>query len=336
MSQLTQGGLCNGIAGFALAAQLAGIRTIWTSDTDPFCNAVSRKHFPHAHQYGNIYDVHYPPRPDIISAGYPCQPVSYAGQRLGADDDRWLWPQVQRLIRECRPGWFLGENVAGHITMGLDGVLADLEAEGYEVWPLVLPACALGAPHRRDRVWIIAHTHHRQPARPPQALRPGRHPTGAGREAAAHPDSQRCGEPDVQPLAPGESQSPRAHGHAHQAATHPHDLERRQQQQQRCGAGTGPRHEPHRSLEAEASPAWQITQPPLCARNDGLPIESVRPDGSRDEASPDATQSHPQADPKHWARNTLKAAGNALVPQIPTLFFQFIADHEAGLIRPQP
>lgn len=195
LAPLTHGALCNGIGGFALAAQRAGIRTAWTCEVDPFCNAVSRKHFPHAHQYLSIYDVHHPPRVDIISAGYPCQPASYAGKRRGPADDRWLWPEVLRLLAQCRPRWFLGENVAGHLTLGLESVLADLEAEGFEVWPLVLPACAVDAPHRRDRVWIIAHAHHRQPVSAPQALRPGRDAAGPGGEAAPDPDSQRRGQP---------------------------------------------------------------------------------------------------------------------------------------------
>lgn len=94
---------------------------------------------------------------DLITAGYPCQPFSLAGKRLGAADDRHLWPEVARLIGELRPRWFLGENVAGHINMGLDDVLSDLEALGYTGRPLVIPACAVNAPHRRDRVWIMAH-----------------------------------------------------------------------------------------------------------------------------------------------------------------------------------
>lgn len=306
---LTHGALCNGIGGFSLAARQAGISTIWTCDTDPFCNTVSHRHFLDAHQYLDIYDVSHPQRPDIISAGYPCQPLSYAGQRRGAEDYRWLWPQVRRLLTECRPGWFLGENVAGHLSLGLDGVLADLEAEDYEAWPLVLPACALGAPHRRDRVWIIAHTHDRQPLRPPQALRSGWPTPDAGRAPAPYPPGQRCGQPDPKPVAPAQGQGPRPDGRP------------------------APADVPYYAEPAHSSPPfWLLTQPPLCARNDGLSARLVRPDGGRDAAGAQAAPNYSQADPKHWARNTLKAAGNALVPQIPALFFQFIADYEAGLI----
>tara|TARA_R100001480_G_scaffold50970_9_gene64335 strand:- start:43 stop:1416 length:1374 start_codon:yes stop_codon:yes gene_type:complete len=95
---------------------------------------------------------------DVITGGYPCQPFSNAGKRRGAEDDRHLWPQMFRLITEVRPTWIICENVTGHINMGLDQVLSDLEGEGYACRTFVLPACAVDAPHRRDRVWIIANT----------------------------------------------------------------------------------------------------------------------------------------------------------------------------------
>ena len=94
---------------------------------------------------------------DLITAGYPCQPFSLAGKRLGAEDDRHLWPEVKRLLVELRPARFLGENVGGHINMGLDDVLSDLEEIGYAARPVVIPACAIDAPHRRDRVWIMGY-----------------------------------------------------------------------------------------------------------------------------------------------------------------------------------
>ena len=96
------------------------------------------------------------PAIDVICGGYPCQPFSHAGKRGGEKDDRHLWPEMHRLVASLRPRWVIAENVAGHISMGLDQVLSDLEGEGYTTWPLVIPACAVDAPHRRDRVWIIA------------------------------------------------------------------------------------------------------------------------------------------------------------------------------------
>ncbi|MFC1924274.1 DNA cytosine methyltransferase [Chloroflexota bacterium] len=92
----------------------------------------------------------------LITGGFPCQPVSVAGKRRGKDDNRWLWPQMLRVIEETRPGWIVGENVAGLIRMGIDDCISDLENIGYTCQPYLIPACAVDAPHRRDRVFIVA------------------------------------------------------------------------------------------------------------------------------------------------------------------------------------
>lgn len=153
-----------GIGGFGLAGHWAGIETVCQVEIDPFCRRVLEKNFPHAHKHDDIHT--FDGRPwrgsvDIVSGGFPCQPYSHAGQRKGNDDDRALWPQMFRVIREVRPAWVVGENVAGLITMDggrvFDGIVTDLEDAGYTVEAFVIPACAVGAPHRRDRVWIVAH-----------------------------------------------------------------------------------------------------------------------------------------------------------------------------------
>jgi len=98
------------------------------------------------------------PTIDLLTGGFPCQPFSCAGKRRGSKDDRALWPEMLRVIQEVRPAWIIGENVAGIINMELDTVLSDLESAAYEVQSFFIPACGVDAPHRRDRVWIVAHS----------------------------------------------------------------------------------------------------------------------------------------------------------------------------------
>lgn len=155
--------LFSGIGGFDLAAEWAGMQTVGFVERDPFCQKVLAKHWPGVPIFGDIHDVtgklifDQCGPVDIISGGFPCQPYSVAGNRRGNEDDRALWPQMLRVIAECRPRWVVGENVTGVISLALDGVLASLEAEGYEAWTIVFPACAVGARHIRQRVFIVAH-----------------------------------------------------------------------------------------------------------------------------------------------------------------------------------
>ncbi len=150
--------LFSGIGGFALAARWVGWETVGFCEIDPYCQKVLRKHWPDVPIYEDIreLDGRTMGHVDIITGGYPCQPFSSAGNQRGEADDRHLWPEFARLIREIRPRWAIGENVAGHINLGLDGVLADLEGIGYTTEQFVIPACAVNAPHRRDRIWILA------------------------------------------------------------------------------------------------------------------------------------------------------------------------------------
>lgn len=152
------GSLFAGIGGFDIGLERAGMEIAWQCEIDPFCNKVLAKHWPNVKRYGDIRELNGSELEpvELICGGFPCQPYSCAGKRMGAEDDRALWPEMLRIIQEVRPRWVIGENVAGFINMGLDNSISDLEREGYAVQAFVIPACAVNAPHRRDRVWIVA------------------------------------------------------------------------------------------------------------------------------------------------------------------------------------
>lgn len=159
-------GLFEGIGGFSLAAEWMGWETIAWSEWNEFGQKVLRYHFPKAKGYGDITKTDftiYRGQCDILTGGFPCQPYSISGKRKGKEDERHLWPEMLRAVREIQPTYVVGENVSGLINwdggLVFDEVQTDLEAQGYEVFPYVLPACAKNAPHRRDRVWFIAYSH---------------------------------------------------------------------------------------------------------------------------------------------------------------------------------
>lgn len=157
-----------GIGGFSLAGHWAGWQTAAFVEWDKFCQKVLAKNFPNVPIYGDIKDFHYEQERekigpiDLVCGGFPCQPFSHAGKRNGTADDRYLWPEMLRVIGEVKPSWVVGENVAGLLSMDggvvFEEICASLEAEGYAIEAFVLPAISKGAPHRRDRVWIIANS----------------------------------------------------------------------------------------------------------------------------------------------------------------------------------
>ena len=181
--------LFSGIGGAEVAASMMGWQNLFHCEIQEFPRKVLQYWFPNSESYEDITKTDFTKwhgKVDVLTGGFPCQPFSLAGRRKGADDNRYLWPQMLRAIRQIHPTWVVGENVAGIKTMvescqvtqmgrtdylfeenhlyreesrfTLDKICADLEAEGYSVQPIVIPACAIGAPHRRDRVWIVAHT----------------------------------------------------------------------------------------------------------------------------------------------------------------------------------
>jgi DNA (cytosine-5)-methyltransferase 1 len=187
--------LFTGIGGFDLAAEWMGWENAFQVEIDPFCQKVLTKNFPNVTKYGDIKEfdgTKYRGTIDIISGGFPCQPFSVAGKQRGNSDDRYLWPEMLRVIREVKPTWVVGENVSGianvfqyESTTELEGktfytkedaetclnginertgenilqvVMDGLQTEGYEVQTFIIPACGVNAPHRRDRIWVVAHS----------------------------------------------------------------------------------------------------------------------------------------------------------------------------------
>jgi DNA (cytosine-5)-methyltransferase 1 len=156
---LTVGSLFSGIGGFDLGLERAGMKVIWQSEIDQFANKVLKKHWPDVPNLGDITKVDWSKieRPDVICGGYPCQPFSTAGKRGGTDDPRHLWPAMHNAICVLRPRYALMENVRGHLSLGFSRVLGDLAEIGYDAEWQVIPAAAVGAPHKRDRVFIVAY-----------------------------------------------------------------------------------------------------------------------------------------------------------------------------------
>lgn len=320
---MTHGALFNGIAGFPLAASWAGIPTTWMVEIDEFCNKVSKKHFPNATQYTDIRTVRNLSYVDIISGGFPCQPYSVAGKRKSKADNRYLWPEMLRVIREVRPPYVIGENVAGIISLALDEVLASLEAEGYTCETFVLPACAVGAPHRRDRVWIIAYavgigrkeefkeineeskagfssatthigstSHTNREGKPALSINAEK-----GQRFSANPYNKRCEKCNLSPLTNGAGRPCRCHIKGGTTAN-PDQFNRNR-------SGFGAIHVSQQPAPGVfAMPGFRLTEPPVCGSNDGLPARLVRNRGKQ-----------------------LKAYGNAIVPQVAYELFLAIKQH---------
>lgn len=189
-SELTHGSLFSGIGGPEIAAEIMGWKNVFHCEINPFGRKILDYWFPNSKSYEDITKTDFTEwrgKINVLTGGFPCQPFSCAGQRKGAEDNRYLWPEMLRAIREIQPDWVVGENVAGILSMVQPGsetalgreeslfgevdrkrilhrqeyvvetVCNDLEREGYSVQPVVIPACAVGAPHRRDRVFFIAH-----------------------------------------------------------------------------------------------------------------------------------------------------------------------------------
>lgn len=280
---MTHASLFSGIGGFDLAAEWMGWTNVLNCEIDEFCRKVLKYHFPNAKQYADMRTTDFTvwrDRIDVLTGGFPCQPFSVAGKRKGTDDDRYLWPEMLRAIREIRPRWIVGENVRGLINwsdgMVLEQVCADLEAEGYEVQPFVIPACAVGAPHRRDRVWIVAY----RADSGTQNVRERPKSTDADHDAA---DTRRSGRYKVS---------------IHNELLAP------------SSQGTGRTVEFGRANSSFDGWRGFPTESPIRGGNDGI---SERLDGITISA---------------WCRESIKAYGNAVVPQLVKVIFEAIEEYE--------
>lgn len=295
-------GLFEGIGGFSLAAHWMGWKTVAWCEWNEFGQRVLKYHFPKAIGHGDITKTDFTPyanKIDILTGGFPCQPYSSAGKRRGKDDDRHLWPQMLRSIREIAPRWIVGENVLGLVNWNgglvFDEVCADLEAEGYEVAPVVIPAAAVNAPHGRDRIWFVAHSNGSR------EKHNGR--TNNGKEAKIW----RENESNV--LGKFCSNGPTPHTDHTRNSTHGSGIDSNGAKEIKKRKYTLAKFSGHVQNGWENFP----TQPPICGGNDGI---SGQLDGI--------------TFPK-WRAESIKAYGNAIVPQVAFEIFKTIELYEKGL-----
>lgn len=287
---MTHGSLFSGIGGFDLAAEWAGWENVFHCEWNEFGQKVLKHYWPKAESYEDITKTDFTiwrGKLDILTAGFPCQPYSSAGKRLGKEDERHLWPEMLRAIREIQPRWIVGENVLGLVNWNdglvFEEVQADLELESYEVQPFILPACAVDAPHRRDRVWFVAHSHGSNDGRTPR------------------PNEGEGGEERIQEW--NTIRKPIKSSEVLGNASNP----LRSRRGQDYGKG-----KPRQSNQKSEATNWENfpTQPPICGGNDGLPSEL---DGI--------------TFPK-WRNESIKAYGNAIVPQVVYQIFKAINEYE--------
>tara|TARA_R110002050_G_scaffold93257_2_gene194950 strand:+ start:293 stop:1147 length:855 start_codon:yes stop_codon:yes gene_type:complete len=211
--------LFSGIGGFSLGLERAGMSTVAMCEKDPYCRKILAKHWPDLTIHEDIRNLdgkRYAESIDLVCGGFPCQPFSVAGKRKGTNDDRHLWPEMLRVIQESRPRWVIGENVFGFINMALDDVQADLEREHYEVRKFVLPAVAVDAKHRRDRIILIAYSNSPAVWDRTERQAQGRDNLQAGRKTITPNDGTAQSLADtqserVQGLRSGREQEPHAH-----------------------------------------------------------------------------------------------------------------------------
>jgi DNA (cytosine-5)-methyltransferase 1 len=329
--------LFSGIGGFDLAAEWMGWTNRFNCEIDPFCKQVLKHYWPDATQYDNIKTTDFTAwrgRIDILTGGFPCQPYSAAGKRLGKEDERHLFPEMLRAIREIRPRWIVGENVLGLVNWSgglvFEEVHTDLEAEGYEVQAYVLPACGVGAPHQRYRIWFVAHCdsngqyggngkHEINTSKRWQYAQRDIKPSN-GNEPTPDTYEYRCSPCGKGQKAEGSrrtndgeqkercKQAKRTDGFHALSQPTPYTSDKGLQGGEIIRSTTRIRPESHKQPSGFICPTWEKfpTQSPVCSRDDGL---SDKLDG--------ITFSK-------WRNESIKAYGNAVVPQVVYEIFKAI------------
>ena len=338
--------LFSGIGGFSLGLESAGpFRTVAFCERDQFCQAVLRKHWPDVPIFDDVRTIPTDGlgRVDIIVGGFPCQPWSQAGKQRGAEDDRDLWPAMARLIEKLQPQWVICENVRGFIkqSMGLERSLSDLESIGYQAVSFVIPACAVDAPHRRDRVWIIAHANIEGE---PDGTVDER---ARSEELVANSNGRRR---DTQPLPSAISARRQNHNDAHQSSA--------RRSERIVGDTTGQRYERRSDVKGKRAAGKQIKQSSVWRKPSGSNEivadacdarlqrrEQRQTFGESERASRPAAECGQDGWRNRWAAepdvgrvahgipnrvDRLKALGNAVVPQIVGQIGRAILSAERG------
>ena len=341
-----------GIEGFGLAIHKMGWEVIASVEWEQFPQMVIKKNFPNTEIHGDIKEFDgrkFRGTIDIVCGGFPCQPYSLAGKRQGKDDDRHLWPEMLRIIREVQPTWVIGENVPGLVNWSkgvvFEEVQSDLETQGYEVQSFILPAAGVGAPHRRDRVWIVAYsdryggsrienekysTERRQPSlcRTWQRNGDGATSNTEGKQGKRMQSEQREFSQQRQRELRGVSSS-MGRGYA----SDPSDT--RSQRGKKFGGITSERQESYKQPAGRICTDWQNfpTQPPVCNGDDGISADLVRyilRTGGDCYTEEEAEKEAKRIISKVRAEG-IKAGGNAIVHQVALQIFNSINEFEKSL-----
>lgn len=305
--------LFSGIGGFSLGLErTGGFETVAFCEIEEYPQKVLRKHWPDVPIHPDVRKLTAEDLPDdigLICGGYPCQPFSTAGKQRGQEDDRHLWPEFMRLISEIRPAWVIAENVAGHISMGLDSVLSDLESANYSWEAFVIPACAANAQHRRDRVWVVAYPNVQRL----QERRQARWKEGGKERAAGVVNGAERLCDDVAHATSG-IEPRRKHGSPAERGE--------------ATASKGAGFSGNQSVNPAANPHRRWREVGRDVSGDGRQWEPAAWNGISQPTSEPVMGRGTNGIPNRMDR--LKALGNAVVPQIPELIGRAIMEYEKG------